>query len=122
MANPPARDISSSLADVNPGLARLRAARADRDRRSSRHLFRPNLLGNQGESEDPEGAGRPSAETLQGSYGEMVFGVFLGWILGIFAICCLFGALGRRRPTKRFRNGIYVGILLKLLISMNMSQ
>ena len=46
----------------------------------------------------------------------MVIGCVCGWIFGIFSICCL---MNRRANTVKFRNGIYLGFALRVLMAIS---
>ena len=61
-------------------------------------------------SEDSEEARRTIAV---GSYSDMFFGCLLGWILGIFAFCCLFMNLGGRRPPEDSKMAYMLGFCSK---------
>lgn len=52
--------------------------------------------------------------------GYMFFlGIVMGWFFGILGICCLFN---RRYQNKKFRNGLYIGIVVKMLITVSINN
>jgi hypothetical protein len=59
------------------------------------------------------------APVPEGSNAELFFGLLLGYMFGILAICCIFAAQ-QGRASKKFKNGIYGGFMLRFVISMYM--
>ena len=55
----------------------------------------------------------------EGTSCDLLLGCLMGWFFGILGICCLFN---RRYQTKKFRNGLYTGIIVKLIIAINMNN
>jgi len=60
-----------------------------------------------------------NANMSEGTSCDMMLGCLMGWFFGILGICCLFN---RRYQNKKFRNGLYIGILVKLIIAINMNN
>ena len=55
----------------------------------------------------------------EGTFCDLIMGFLMGWLFGVFAVCCLFN---RRYQTKKFRNGVYIGFGMRILISIEVNN